>query len=172
MSLSNIKDSLDASKPISSQLLPVVDSGIMIAKGIDAVSKSVAGEDDNALEKYKPEITAMVSNAQQLVTKVNLILQQPGTVGSGPATPPTPQKTSDSAAVCRLSFLGTSEINVYAACRKLLLRMPSSRSIKLALTFKHLVTHTTLLPKNCSNNKSKLARRSRNSPALSCQPPA
>jgi hypothetical protein len=99
MSLSTIKERLEPAKPISAQLIPVAESGIAIAKGIVAVSKSVEGDDDKSLEKYKPQITSLIFDAQQLVTKANLILQQSGTAASGPATPPTPTKTSNSAAV-------------------------------------------------------------------------
>ncbi|KAI0683167.1 hypothetical protein BC835DRAFT_1473001 [Cytidiella melzeri] len=98
LSLTTIHERLDPSKPISAQLLPIMESAVAIAKGIVAVSKSSQSTDDNALDKYKPQITTLISNAQQLVTKANLILQQPGTVGSGPATPPTPAQSSSSAA--------------------------------------------------------------------------
>ncbi|KAI0086014.1 hypothetical protein BDY19DRAFT_895518 [Irpex rosettiformis] len=97
ISLSTIKDRLDPSKPISSQLLPIMETAVTVAKGIMAVSKSAQGADDTALDKYKPQITTLITDTQQLVTKSNLILQQPGTVGSGPATPPTPAESSSSA---------------------------------------------------------------------------
>ncbi|KAI0701082.1 hypothetical protein BC835DRAFT_1265443, partial [Cytidiella melzeri] len=98
ISLSTIKDRLDPSKPVSAQLLPILESAVTIAKGIMAISRSAQGADDTALEKYKPKIATLVSDAQQLVQKVNLILQQPGTVATGPATPPTPIQNTNNAA--------------------------------------------------------------------------
>ncbi|KAK7694431.1 hypothetical protein QCA50_001617 [Cerrena zonata] len=97
ISLSTIKDRLDPTKPISAQLLPIMEEAVTIAKGIMAVAKSAQGSEDTSLDKYKPQITALITNVQQLVTKINLILQQPGTVGAGPATPPTPAEVSSSA---------------------------------------------------------------------------
>ncbi|KAI0804724.1 hypothetical protein BC629DRAFT_1590958 [Irpex lacteus] len=97
-SLSTIKDRLDPSKPVSAQLIPIMETALTVAKGIMAVAKSAEGAEDTSLDKYKPQIATVVSDSQQLVTKANLILQQPGTVGAGPATPPTPAQTSSSAA--------------------------------------------------------------------------
>ncbi|KAI0804810.1 hypothetical protein BC629DRAFT_1580916 [Irpex lacteus] len=98
LSLSTIKDRLDPSKPVSAQLIPIMETALTVAKGIMAVSKSAQGSEDTSLDKYKPQITTLITDSQQLVTKTNLILQQPGTVGAGPATPPTPAETSSSAA--------------------------------------------------------------------------
>lgn len=106
MSLSTIKDRLDASKPISSQLIPIMETALSVSTAILTVAKSAQGSNDSALEKYKPQVATVVSDTQQLVTKANLILQQPGTVGSGPATPPTPPSSSNSAAVSNLTLLG------------------------------------------------------------------
>ncbi|KAI0701085.1 hypothetical protein BC835DRAFT_1442546 [Cytidiella melzeri] len=98
ITLSTIKDRLDPSKPVSAQLLPILESAMSIAKGIMVISRSVQSADDTALEKYKPKIATLVSDAQQLVQKVNFILQQPGTVATGPATPPTPIQNTNQAA--------------------------------------------------------------------------
>ncbi len=99
LSLSTIKDRLDPSKPISAQLIPIMDNAVTLVKGIMAVVKSARGSKDAALDKYKPQVASLVTDCQQLVMRTNLILQQPGTVGSGPGTPPTPAETSSSAAV-------------------------------------------------------------------------
>ncbi|KAI0804789.1 hypothetical protein BC629DRAFT_1591020 [Irpex lacteus] len=98
LSLSTIKDRLDPSKPISAQLIPIMDNAVTLVKGIMAVVKSARGSKDAALDKYKPQVASLVTDCQQLVMRTNLILQQPGTVGSGPGTPPTPAETSSSAA--------------------------------------------------------------------------
>lgn len=76
-----------------------METALTVAKGIMAVAKSAQGSEDTSLDKYKPQIATLITDSQQLVTKTNLILQQPGTVGAGPATPPTPAETSSSAAV-------------------------------------------------------------------------
>ena len=108
MSLSTIKDRLDASKPISSQLIPIMETALSVSTAILSVAKSAQGANDAALEKYKPQVATVLSDTQQLVTKANLILQQPGAVGSGPATPPTPPSTSNSAAVSTLTFFDST----------------------------------------------------------------
>ncbi|KAI0339038.1 hypothetical protein BDW22DRAFT_1361941 [Trametopsis cervina] len=99
MSLQTTIDRLDKTKPISAELLPIVESAVAIAKGIVDVAKSASSSEDSALDPYKPKITTLIANAQQMVTKVNSILSQSGSVGTGPATPPTPEKVSPGAAV-------------------------------------------------------------------------
>ena len=94
-----IKKRLDLSKPISAQLLPVIDDALNISRGITQVATSVRASEDSSLNEYKQKTQVLITNVERIVTHTNLILQQPGTVPSGPATPPTPLKASGSAAV-------------------------------------------------------------------------
>lgn len=95
-SLAAMKNRLNPVKPISAQLLPIVDSAISIANGITTISESSRAVDGQLLDVYKPQIADLVAAMQELVIIIDLILQQPGSIAAGPATPPTPiQPSSD-----------------------------------------------------------------------------
>ncbi|KAL0572737.1 hypothetical protein V5O48_009237 [Marasmius crinis-equi] len=93
MNCETIKERLDTNKPISAELLPLIDAAVTTVKGIIQIAGSAQAADDKACDKYKPQIERLITSLQQLVTKANLALQQPGMSATGPATPPTPSKT-------------------------------------------------------------------------------
>jgi hypothetical protein len=98
-SLSAVKTRLDPSKAISTQLISIVDAALKIASQILSEFHTPSTVDKDVVTKYRSEIGELVIKAQQVVTKANLVCQQPGTVGTGPATPPTPSNSSKSAEV-------------------------------------------------------------------------
>ncbi|KAF8647344.1 hypothetical protein AX16_006806 [Volvariella volvacea WC 439] len=102
-SLENIKERLDGKKPISAELLPIMESSISVIQSIIRIASSPQAADDNALDKFKPSINQSVASLQQLVTKVNLTLQQTGVSATGPATPPPPSKGGSSSSAAKLA---------------------------------------------------------------------
>ncbi|KAF7340560.1 hypothetical protein MSAN_02127500 [Mycena sanguinolenta] len=79
--LNSQKGQLAAGKPISTQLSTCIDKGLAILAEVIRW----------------PPTDQLITDLQGLVTTANLILQQPGTTATGPATPPTPASSSTSA---------------------------------------------------------------------------
>ncbi|KAH7884865.1 hypothetical protein F5I97DRAFT_1511093 [Phlebopus sp. FC_14] len=95
-SLERVRERLDKSKPISSKLLPITDKALQIAKNVNAVARTVQSNNDRVLDAYRPKIKKLIQELEGIVTQCNLILQQPGNVATGPATP-RPMSASGSA---------------------------------------------------------------------------
>ncbi|KAF7340576.1 hypothetical protein MSAN_02129100 [Mycena sanguinolenta] len=95
--LNSQKGQLAAGKPISTQLSTYIDKGLAILTEVNRVAGSVASANANALADQVAPTDQLITDLQGLVTTANLILQQPGTTATGPATPPTPASSSTSA---------------------------------------------------------------------------
>lgn len=94
-------DRLDKTKPISSELLPIMERATDITKKVNATARTIKSQDDKALNKYKSDVNQMIKSLQGVVTRCNLILQQTGNIATGPGTPKcTP--TAASHTVCIL----------------------------------------------------------------------
>ncbi|KAF7340559.1 hypothetical protein MSAN_02127400 [Mycena sanguinolenta] len=96
--LNSQKGQLAAGKPISSQLSTYIDKGLAILAEVIRVAGSVASANANALADQVAPTDKLITDLQGLVTTANLVLQQPGTTATGPATPPTPATASTGAA--------------------------------------------------------------------------
>ncbi|KAK7054715.1 hypothetical protein VNI00_003178 [Paramarasmius palmivorus] len=90
-------------KPISGELLPIMDTAVSTISSIIQVANSARASDAGALDKFKPTIEQSITSLQQLVTKANLVLQQTGATATGPATPPTPSKAETSSNTAKLA---------------------------------------------------------------------
>ena len=94
---------LDKTKPISSELLPILEQAIRVAKNINATAMTVESGDDRALNKHKSAVNKMIKDLQGIVTRCNLILQQTGNIATGPGTAQNVSTTS-SHTVCGCSI--------------------------------------------------------------------
>ena len=99
VSLEGMLNRLDKTKPISSELLPIVERAVAVAKKVNGTARTIESHNDGALDKYKSGVNKMIKALQGIVTRCNLILQQTGNVATGPGTPKNVQSTS-SCAVC------------------------------------------------------------------------
>ncbi|KAJ7450631.1 hypothetical protein FB451DRAFT_1527301 [Mycena latifolia] len=88
--LNSQKSDLDASKPISQQLGPYIDQGLKIIGAIIQTAGSVESANDDVLNDQVAPTDQLILDLQRLRTSTNLILQQPGSNATGPATPATP----------------------------------------------------------------------------------
>ncbi|KIJ62951.1 hypothetical protein HYDPIDRAFT_41638 [Hydnomerulius pinastri MD-312] len=93
-SLERIRDRLDKTKPISAKLLPTLEQALRITKAVNKISGTFQSSDDKICDTYKPQIKNMIRSLEGIVTQCNLILQQPGSVPTGPATPRTVSTSS------------------------------------------------------------------------------
>ena len=117
-SLERMKDRLDKTKPISSELLPIMEQAVLITKKVNAAARTIESQDDRALNKHKSAVNQMIKNLQGTVTRCNLILQQTGNIATGPGTPKNVSTTS-SCAVCSpipSERCGCDEILCTASC--------------------------------------------------------
>ena len=96
-------DRLDKRKPISSELLPIMEQAIGITKGVNRVARTIESDDDGAFKKHKGVVKKMIKDLQGIVTRCNLILQQTGNIATGPGTPKSVQATV-SCVVCASSY--------------------------------------------------------------------
>ncbi|KAF8132685.1 hypothetical protein K438DRAFT_1998460 [Mycena galopus ATCC 62051] len=101
--LTSQKTQLDASKPISQQLAPLITQGLTIVDTICQTSGSVASANDGALASQVGPTNELISKMTGLLTSVNLILQQTGAAANGPATPPTPPSAQGATGAAQLA---------------------------------------------------------------------
>ncbi|KAI9458447.1 hypothetical protein HD554DRAFT_1710139 [Boletus coccyginus] len=85
-SLERMMDRLDKTKPISSELLPILEQAVRVTKAVNATAMTVESGDDRALNKHKSAVNKMIKDLQGIVTRCNLILQQTGNIATGPGT--------------------------------------------------------------------------------------
>ncbi|KAF8137146.1 hypothetical protein EV363DRAFT_1534747 [Boletus edulis] len=86
-SLERMIGRLDKSKPISSELVPILEQAVQITKKVNATARTIESHDDLALKKHKPPVNKMIKTLQGTVTRCNLVLQQTGNIATGPGTP-------------------------------------------------------------------------------------
>lgn len=79
-------DRLDKTKPISSELLPILEQAVRVTKAVNTTAMTVESGDDRALNKHKSAVNKMIKDLQGIVTRCNLILQQTGNIATGPGT--------------------------------------------------------------------------------------
>lgn len=94
-------DRLDKRKPISSELLPIIEQAIRIAMEVNRVARTIESDDDRVFKKHEPMVKKMIKKLQGTVTRCNLILQQTGNAAIGPGTP----KSVSANASCTVSSL-------------------------------------------------------------------
>ncbi|KAJ7888868.1 hypothetical protein B0H14DRAFT_3429842 [Mycena olivaceomarginata] len=85
--LESQKTELDPSAPFSQKLSPYIDDALVIIAAILKVAGSSASIEDNTLEPQVAPTEQLIMNLQGLSTSANLVLQQPGSAATGPATP-------------------------------------------------------------------------------------
>jgi hypothetical protein len=107
-SLERMIDRLDKTKPISSELLPIMERATDITKKVNATARTIKSQDDKALNKYKSDVNQMIKSLQGVVTRCNLILQQTGNIATGPGTP----KCTPTAASHTHAFVETAKFRV------------------------------------------------------------
>lgn len=96
-------DRLDKTKPISLELLPIMEQAVRIMKRVNTTARAIDSNDDTAFDKYKPGVKKMIKDLQGMVTRCNLILQQTGNNATGPGTPKN-VSTTTSCTVCTVSY--------------------------------------------------------------------
>ncbi|KAK7444518.1 hypothetical protein VKT23_015196 [Stygiomarasmius scandens] len=101
--MKSVKERLDATKPISAELIPIMETSISDIKSILRIAKSAQAADAGVLDKFKPNVEQSIKNLQKLVTKSNLALQQTGMTATGPATPPAPSATQANNSAAKLA---------------------------------------------------------------------
>ncbi|KAJ7832441.1 hypothetical protein B0H14DRAFT_3712262 [Mycena olivaceomarginata] len=84
--LESQKTELDPSAPFSQKLSPYIDDALVIIAAILKVAGSSASIEDNTLEPQVAPTEQLIMNLQGLSTSANLVLQQPGSAATGPAT--------------------------------------------------------------------------------------
>ncbi|KAF8548700.1 hypothetical protein OG21DRAFT_1516026 [Imleria badia] len=94
VSLERMMDRLDKTKPISSELLPIMEQAIGIAKKVNATARTVESQNDKALNKHKSAVNRMIKDLELIVTRCNLNLQQTGNIATGPGTPKNASTTA------------------------------------------------------------------------------
>ncbi|KAF8145208.1 hypothetical protein K438DRAFT_2028860 [Mycena galopus ATCC 62051] len=82
-------DDLNPSMPVSKSLSTDIDSALTIVAHIIKVAGNVEADDKSLADQVDPTET-IITNVESLQTSVNLLLQQPGTASTGPATTQTP----------------------------------------------------------------------------------
>ncbi|KAK7016404.1 hypothetical protein VNI00_018913 [Paramarasmius palmivorus] len=104
-SLEDIQGQLGGAKPLSTDLLPLVQTAITTITSIIQIAGTAQSADANALDKFKSIIDQLNTSVQQVVTKANLTLQQTGGSAKGPAnaTPPTPSTAQSSSNSAKLA---------------------------------------------------------------------
>lgn len=107
VSLERLMDRLDKTKPISSELLPIMSEAANIAKKVNATARTIESQNDKALNKHKSAVNQMIKALERIVTRCNLNLQQTGNIATGPGTPQNASTTA-SHTVCTYSV--TSEL--------------------------------------------------------------
>ncbi|KAF8550523.1 hypothetical protein OG21DRAFT_1487701 [Imleria badia] len=85
--LERMQDRLDGTKPISKELLPLVEQAVKVAISINATAASIEGTCDTSLDQHKPVVKKLVEDLQSVVTQCNLILRQTENTATGPGIP-------------------------------------------------------------------------------------
>ncbi|KAG8216620.1 hypothetical protein J3R82DRAFT_6808 [Butyriboletus roseoflavus] len=107
-SLERTMNRLDKTKPISSELLPIMEQAIRVTKKVNTTARTIESGDDRALDKHKPVVKKMINDLQGIVTRCNLILQQTGNNATGPGTP----KNVSTASSCTQAAVETAKFSV------------------------------------------------------------
>ncbi|KAJ6528439.1 hypothetical protein B0H19DRAFT_1333826 [Mycena capillaripes] len=86
-SLQSQQEELDTTGPVSAKLAPYIDNALTIIAAVIKAAGSSASMNDNALDDQVGPTEQLITNLQGLLTSSNLLLQQPGSTATGPATP-------------------------------------------------------------------------------------
>ena len=69
--LERMQDRLDGTRPISKELLPIVEQAVKIAISVNAAAVSVEGNNDTSLDEHKPVVKKLVEDLQSIATQCN-----------------------------------------------------------------------------------------------------
>ncbi|KAK7054713.1 hypothetical protein VNI00_003176 [Paramarasmius palmivorus] len=97
------KGRLEGDKPISAELLPLIETALSAIKKIIDIGHSAEAGNAKALDEFKTTIDTLKQSLADMVTKTNLNLQQTGNPATGPATPPTPSMAEKSSSASQLA---------------------------------------------------------------------